>query len=57
MIKMDDKKYVNEEDAMKAMHEELKKFEDKSNGEINLIIGLTIMSFISTLFKEEDIDG
>lgn len=53
---IDGKKYVNEEEAVNAMLEELKKFEDTGDSSISLIIGMTIMSFMSTLFKGEEKD-
>ena len=53
MIEIDGKKYVNEDDALKAMKEEIKYFENKGDSEISFIIGLTIMSYIAKLFKGE----
>ena len=47
---IDGKPYVNEEDAMNAMHKEMERFKDKGDSEISFIIGLTLMSFMGTLF-------
>ena len=51
---IDGKKYVDEEEAINAMLEELKLFEDKGDSQISLVIGMTIMSFMSRLFKGEE---
>lgn len=53
MIKIEGIKYVSEEEAIKAMQEEMKEFSNKGDSEISFIIGLTIMSFMGRLFKGE----
>lgn len=54
MREIDGKKYVNEEDAIEAMKKEIERFADKGDSEISFIIGMTIVSFMSTLFKGDE---
>ena len=50
--------YVNEKDAVDAMMKEMDVFKEKgATSDISFVTGLTIMSFMSRLFKGEEKDG
>ena len=50
--------YVNEKDAVDAMMKEMDAFkEEGASSDISLVTGLTIMAFMSRLFKGEEKDG